>query len=453
MNRLALVLCLAAQAVQAQSLSDFRSSAELSLSARDALHRFTLPFEAYRDTRRDLGDLRVFNGQGEPVPFALAGEEDRPREAASTVALPQFPVFGAAATREVANLDVSVRTRADGAVISVQQRTRPAQAQLPEAWLLDASAVKSPLRALVVDWEAGKGTEIVRVNVEASDDLKNWQAVASQAVLVRVEQGGLALSQPRVELAPRQAKYLRLTGASRAFQLKGVRVESAVAVQPLPRATRTSAAASGAKPGEFVFDLGARLPVEAVRVTFPVTNSVAPVEVLSRDAEAAEWRPVASGTFYRLTREAMELVSPALEIGRRADRFWLLRIDPRTGGLGSAPPSLEVAWRAAQVVFVARGEPAFRVAFGRADAQGASLALAALMPGYETHAEFKLPVAQVGAVQSSSSGADGWRRFTGEVNGRKLALWAVLVVGVAVLGFMAWRLLRQMQAQPPESGS
>ena len=40
------------------------------------LQRFVLPFDAYRDSRRDLADVRVFNANGEPVPIALAGEPE-----------------------------------------------------------------------------------------------------------------------------------------------------------------------------------------------------------------------------------------------------------------------------------------------------------------------------------------------------------------------------------------
>jgi hypothetical protein len=453
MKRIALAMVLAALPALAQSPAEFRSNAEVTPTTRDALHRFTLPVEAYRDARRDLADLRVFNSQGETVPFAIAGEADQAREAPATAALAQFPVFGAPAGAQASNLDVSVRTRPDGTVISVRQRSRPAPEQRPVAWLLDASAVRSPLHALILDWEAGRGAEIVRVGIEASDDLKSWQTIASQAVLVRVEQGGQVLSQPRVEFARRTAKYLRVTGASQAFQLKSARAEMGGGVLPLPREKRTYTATAGAKPGEYAFDLGARLPVESVRVAFAVPNSVAPVDILSRDVESAEWRFVASGTFYRLTREGAELESPALDIGRRADRYWMLRIDPRSGGVGASPPSLEVAWRAAQVVFVARGEPPFRVAFGslgaaRTDATRTALPVSSLIPGYERNEEHKLPAAVVGAVQTVAVSGESWRKIVGDVSPRKLGLWSVLLLGVAFLGFMAWRLSRQMQAPP-----
>jgi hypothetical protein len=436
----------------AQAPAEFRSSAELTLSAADALHRFTLPLEAYRDARRDLGDLRVFNAKGEAVPFAIAGDEARPREAATSVTLRAFPVYGAPGATVAADLDVSVRTRSDGTVISVQPRS-PASgtARQPTAWLLDASALTSPLQALIVEWDSGPGTEVVHVNVSASDDLRSWQAIASHAALVRVEQGGQSLAQPRVEFPGRRARYLRISGETPAFRLRGARAEMAGDAPRVERALRTVTGVAGEGAGEYVFDLGARLPVEAVRVIFPSQNTVAPVTILSRDSDREEWQRVTAGTFYRLTRAGGEITSPAVDVASRADRYWLLRVDQRSGSIGSELPSVEVAWRPAQVVFVARGEPPFRVAFGSPDAPPAALAVANIMPGYSADAEHRLPVAEVGEVSSVALRGDGMRRLFGEDGGRRLALWSVLVVGVLLLGFMAWKLSRQMQDTPPAS--
>ncbi len=43
------------------------------------------------------------------------------------------------------------------------------------------------------------------------------------------------------------------------------------------------------------------------------------------------------------------------------------------------------------------------------------------------------------------------RRMLGEVSPRKAALWAVLVLAVAALGFMALRLGRQLKGSEPLS--
>lgn len=450
-RRLVTIACLAAassgaQRAHAQGPADFRSSAPLELAEPSGLHRFTLPFEAYRDARPDLSDLRVFNGAGQSVAFALSLGADR-ASTIDTVALRQFAVFSSA-ERAPGDLDVSVRTRADGTVISVQPRgtAAPAGERRPAAWLLDASAVHAPLRALLVEWDAGPGTEVVHVNVESSDDLRRWQPVARRAALVRVEQGGQLLAQPRVEFPAHEARYWRVSASDRAspFALHAVRAETSEGTPPLPRERREYTGAGGRSPGEFVFDLDAHLPVDAVRVAFSEPNTVARIEILSRASEDDEWRHVTSGDFYRLTRDGAEVMSPTVEIPRRAHRHWLLRVDSRSGLTGS--PTLEVSWRPARVVFVAGGEPPFSVAFGspEAPAARADLPLSSVIPDYTPADEYGLPVARVGAVRTVALSGDNWRRLVGDVNGRTVALWAVLFAGVAFLGFMAWKLSRQL---------
>ena len=41
-----------------------------------------------------------------------------------------------------------------------------------------------------------------------------------------------------------------------------------------------------------------------------------------------------------------------------------------------------------------------------------------------------------------------WTQMWRETSPRRLTLWAILLAGVAFLGFMAWRLLRAAPAEP-----
>ncbi len=103
-----------------------------------------LPFAAYRDTRRDMADVRVFNGRGEPVPIALAGAPEAVHEAPKTVALPQFSVSKLDAAPGGSATEVTVRT-ADGTLVEVRGRgAGGAKTAVPAAYLLDASRLTDP---------------------------------------------------------------------------------------------------------------------------------------------------------------------------------------------------------------------------------------------------------------------------------------------------------------------
>ena len=270
----------------AQSPSDFASRAEITTAGSDALQRFALPFEVYRDARADFADVRVFDARGKAVPIAFAAEAEP----------------GPAAT-------------------------------------------------------------------------------------------------------------------------------------PAPRSRITLEAAAGAKSGEFVYDLGAPLPIEAVRLIPRDRNSAVTFSIHARGMES-EWMPLAT---FRMTPDGGAGQAP-LEIGRRVAREWMARAEPQAGWVAAVAPRIEVQWHDAQVVFVARGDPPFRLAFGNRDAKGTWMPVSTLVPGYKRGDEMKIAEAEIGAVESGppeSSRRAAW----------KLTLWALLVIAVAVLGFMAWRLFRRMRAE------
>lgn len=445
MRILAWMACCAVLAVCAEQPGDFRSSAPVTPEGGDALQRFALPFEVYRDAQWDLADVRVFNARGEPVPIARAGDPEPVKEAARTVSLPQFPVSRLDAAPGGKGSEVTVRT-ADGTLVEVRGRgAGGAKAPVPVAYLLDASHPDGPLAALLFDWNAAPGTEVVRVSVESSDDLQNWHH-AGHGSLLRVTQGERALEQRRVELrgSPKD-KYYRVTwSGAPAFELRSVTGEYAGTTRRAERTKATVVGAAGAKPGEFVFDLGARLPVDALRIVPAEPNSVAAFTLFARDSPHAEWRTVTSAVFYRLERGGVEVESGPVEIARYGGRYWMARVDPQSGGVGSTPPRLEAQWLDGQVIFAARGPAPFRLAFGSRDPRSAWVNVATLIPGYQRGDELKLPEAKVGTVETMAKEPSVLPAIVEEVGVRKLALWAILLGGVLVLMGMALRLSRQM---------
>lgn len=424
----ATVLAFIAMAAQA---AQFTATAPITLGGKDALHRLELPFEVYRDARPDLGDVRVLDGSGEEVPIAFAREPEAVREAPASVALPQF-ALSRVDTAAAPGSEVTVRT-ADGALVSVRGAAANKTIRTV-AYLLDASQLKDPIAALVFEWDAGAGTEVMHVRVEASDDLKAWTPLAASP-LVHVEQGGRLLSQPRIAFAPRKVKYLRITWDGRDFALESVRAEGQARSKQRERHVSRVDGAPGTQPGEWTYDFGARIPVEALRLVPAQANDVIAATIACRNDREAAWQPVVRAPFYRLQRDGAEQQSPPLEISPMSGRYWRAQ-----AGAARATPTLEVSWQGREIVFVARGEGPLTLAFGDPQLTPAALAIDALVPGYEKGAEARLPLAKVGDVKKGPP-PSRWERWM-DAPPKRIALWGVLVAGVALLGFMAWRLAR-----------
>jgi hypothetical protein len=466
MRRLVPLVLAVPLAAAAERPQDFAYGIPLAFDGREAFYQVEVPRAVYAGVvRADLGDVRVFNGAGEVVPHAL-----RPRVMASRAApAPAKAVLFPLHTDAPAGLDgLDLRVEKSGSRTVVSLRTRdgkPAGGTKLVGYVADASGLDSPLRAVVLELPANADNVMTRVTLDASDDLRHWTTLASGASVLRLAAGGERLEQLRIEFPARKAKYLRLTwpGRSTALELAGLAVEPGETVVEAPRQWHeTPAAAVKDKPGEFEFDLGGQLPVDRLRVVLPQANTVAVVELSARAKPADPWRPVTTATVYRLNREGEELRSPDIAIGGTADRYWRVKIDQRGGGIGGGQPALAVGWVPHRLVFAARGAEPFQLAYGSRDAKPAAFGIATLVPGYKDEAALELrsaqPVAKfaavaIGAAQTAAPQALGGAAATRErIDWKRWALWGSLVLGVAVLGLMAFRLGRQMSKSADRPG-
>ena len=188
------------------------------------------------------------------------------------------------------------------------------------------------------------------------------------------------------------------------------------------------------------------LPLQRLRFSLDQANTLAPVSLSSRRDGKLEWQPLARGLLYRLPQNGKEVRQDEIELYGTPVQQLRLQVDERGGGLGKQAPQLQVAMRSTQVVFLARGPAPYQLALGKAATESAALPLSTLIPGYEparlaslgvATAPQQVPVAVEAAAQQAQAQAD-WKR---------IGLWAVLLAGVALLGGMAFSLLRKPQSE------
>lgn len=455
---------------------DFAYGLPIQADGRDALYRLELPGAVYRGVlRRDLGDLRVFNGAGEVVPHALYRRAASEAQKRAALALKFFPLYGDAA-KAFAGLSLRVERNAAGGVIRLDERVGAPNGKQLLGYLLDASQLDVPLQALELEV---KGEDYsAKVDLEASEDLANWRPLATQAPLLSLQYAGERIEQRRIEfkpLAPRQAKYLRLTWQTMPAEarLAAVRAEPGAAQVEAVRQWEAVAGQAGDKAGEYLFDAHGQFPVDRVRFALPQANTVAPLQLFARARAADPWRPLARTVAYRLRRDGGEIVSPEIALGENSDRYWRIEVDQKGGGLGAGEPKLMLGWRPHEVVWAARGEPPFTLAYGSRDARPSAYAIESLVPGYrgdlrgEVGSELRgakpasLAPAPAVVPQATVSGAPatlgGASMLEERIDFKQWALWGSLLAGVGLLGWMAWRLWRQLDGptksgRPPGSG-
>lgn len=422
--------------------AQFRYSAPVQVDRPAAFVQLALPPAAYAHSQRSgLEDLRLVDADGERVPFALL----QPRAAAQrdkellrdvvAYALPRRPAPGAAWASPV---EVVVQ----GDRLSVRRLgggTQAAPDPQSPGWLFDLGERRSddpPPKSLRLQWTAPAEFSAT-YSFESSDDLHQWRP-GGQGQLLALG----TLTQPSVPLPSGVGRFVRLTwsdpGSAPAISAAR-QVADETQQQVLDPPTRLGF--SGVPDGRGLrFDLGAVLPLVEVDLQWSAGTHLAPLRIQGRDAEDAPWREIAPAVFYRLERPDGASVSPAIALQAR-QRYLRLLPDERAAALEPGLARLVVQAPLASLVFAAQGQPPFRLLAGSPDAPGGALPVATLVPALDDERS-RFGRASLGPWSENADVAQRREADRRRAALRPWLLWAVLLVGVAGLGFMVWRLLR-----------
>ena len=457
---LAALLSVLSSTVRAQDRpEEFVTHLRIQVGSPAPYYRVSVPLSAYlASAHGDLRDLRIWNGEGQPMPFARLRAQGGTEEVLHHERLPAFPLHGLSSEGIAVGptLRVLVQQSADGTLVSVTRQTDGSGAPNPSAercpgYVLDASRLQDgrAARALVLDWEGG--TDFIGLDLESSEDLREWHPVVSGIQLARLDFGGARIENRRIELAGFRGRYLRLLwdDASAAPRLTGAEVESwstrelsapLLESTPLPSVPPIP----GMEAGEYRFELPQPLPIERITLELPPGNQVLPVEILAPAADRRAWRSLGREVVYRIHSGGQEWSRSVIPLSGRPIREFVLKVDARLDPL-TAGPRLTYAIQPEQVLFLARGEGPFTLSVGNADAGSTRLDPRTLVPGYGSPGS---PEIVVGIVQEDAVapvGATRTRALTPPPDWKKIVLWAVLLAGVLGLAWMAWSLLGQMK--------
>ena len=420
-----------------------------------------------------LADLRVRNAAGDAMAFAwaeLPASAPQPqRVPARLYKVPAPPVSAASAAEDPARQSWIVETHADG----------------------------QDLLQLELDLERGTQGAYTLL-IEAGDDLQHWHMVRTNAQLVQLQalpQVGAAgvlatqagreqLKSDPLDLDDVPARYLRLTTAPRS------------AVPPLVSATITRTphrpappplewsepiAASSCDANSCEYPLPRNVPVDAVQIAPADVDTIGQVIVSGR-VDPAQAPPVRRsllhGSLHALRVKAggaAQRAGPAWDGAGVVNVYWLtqasgapdlhsaplrlygtswtaLRLETfgPISQLGRSAPTIRIGVRPRQLVFVARGAGPFVLARAEPKEMTTPLSLGQLMPTRgttdatlpESTAAVATPASGPASVSAAASIASSARAAAASSSNSPW-LWAALLAGLALMGAMAWSLLRK----------
>lgn len=458
-----LLLCAALQAGAAEPA--FRYSAPITVQQSAAFVQLPLPASAYgRSQQGGLQDLRIIDARGERVPFALLAaraSEAQDIEQQRDVVLYPLPRKPAAGKPWPSPVEVVVQ----GDRISVKRLGSATAASAPAdspGWLIDLGERKRddpPPKSLRMAW-AGPAEFSAPFDLEMSDDLRNWRPGGRGQLMALAGAAG-PLTQPSAVLPEGAARFIRLVwlDVAAAPAISGAKVVAALqrsVALDAPSELQFSASPEPAgKAGlddaarrALHFDLGGALPLVQLDLQLaPGTASggtsgtrVAPVRVQARTRIDEPWRELTQSVFYRIERGGSVSRSPPVALQATA-RYLRVLPDERAAPLDAGATRLVVQAQLASLVFATQGQAPFTLLAGSPDAKPSALPPTTLVPALDDERP-RFGRAALGdwtEVPAVARQAEADQR---QAALRPWLLWAVLLAGVAGLGFMVWRLLR-----------
>lgn len=443
----------------------------------------TLPLAVYQHARSaNLSDVRVFNGQGQSVPFAWV--EWTPLASAAAPPPPHsptrlFPLYGAdAGAAAPATLPLRLEFEPGGTLRSVDvgpdaASARPA-AEL-HALVLDLLPPTDTARLQALRFTLPPGVDAeyrVLLAIDRSEDLRWWTPVAQAPLTWLRDATGTALVQDIAVLPAGTGRYARLRwleGRPLVFAGVEARWQAPDGPDPAPpQLVQRFEGQSGRQAGDWIYAVPPAVAAQQLGVEPSEANTVLPVAIgrYLENAPSGNRSAVAGvpnfqvwlrSTFYRLDYQGRERRSGLLQIAPLALSPWVMRVE--TSNAPARAPVLELRWTPRTLLFNTRGGGPFVLTAGAAatvvrDWSDAALDLQQVAPGFHIDELRRLVPARIGARMAVPApavrvaeaepdpGLDAAMR-------RKWLLWGVLIGGVGVLVLLSWRLYRQTQTPDP----
>lgn len=397
------------------------------------VQRIELPPAAVAALQRDdAGDVRILDRDGRPLSLALADTAAR-AEGLRTVPLEAMPIAMPKPDKKAA---VSVRVDQATQSVTVDAVDREAEAEShPDAALLfDTRKLDDPVLALELEASLPKGL-LLEVSVAASGDLKSWEPLGSKVLLGTADKPDLHIGMPGLPLTDR---YVRLSWqVADGVKITGAKALTARIPPPRPMVFATKGAQlDDDRTLRFHVPLGVTLI--GVRITGQTGEGIVPLALSGRNLPEEPWQPLAQGALRNGSTAQLDF--PTIHLAE-----YRVIADPRSPGFATMP-RVELLTAPIVVLAAFNGNPPYTLKLGNAAAQSAYFERSELLG--RPRSDAALPEAQVSAGPAAplniSASSDGLFSL------RKLALWAALLAAVGVLGFAAWRLMRQSAIKPAD---
>lgn len=426
---------------------DFAFGNEIVIGELKSVIQVVLPEEVYLIAKNpDLSDIGVFNSRNEVLPHLLMTPETKTIEKTlQPLHLTLFPVHGIKGDPKSFE-KLKVYPSNEGAIIEIQNDTQNLSHKIVIGYLIDASKIENHISKIQFFLDGAPENAFINISFGGSDDLKEWDIIEANGVLGNFEINKQKLTKDEVSVNEKKYRYYGLIFRNHAFKvrLKGAKAFFSTSKEKTEESLQWKEVASK-KIKEannqiiYQYDVGGFYPISGIKVRFMDQNSAANLSIETSNNENGPWSAVKTTNFFSVAKEGSTFSNLQTLFEERQSRFWRIRLNSDSSGIGHRFPSVSFGWHFKVIRFLARGEAPFTLAYG----------------------SFKV----VNGPQTDLFGAD-WAKDIGtgtlknkirlggtekligvektEYPWKKIILWGLLLSGVIFLGSMAFHIKKQI---------
>ena len=337
---LTLLTLLATAEAPLLKLDDFAYGANLS-SAESEFLRFTLsPTMIKNIQRRDLGDVRVFDGNNELIPSLVKKKTGSNK--ISQQALSPYPIRGSGIT---------------------------------QGYILDRSAKhKRSLKSLNLRWKQGSEPRILSVRVEHSADKKTWNTLKDSETVINYNFKGTALKQNIIDINNYTQRYIKLTflGKKPAPALASVTATTTNRKLPDDRWVPAGKLQQHESiPNGYRFSVSKGISPSLLKLSFGKLNTVLSGSLYTIETVDGKLqrKPVANNfDAYVITLNNKVIKSKPIDVSKWQSSEWLIIPNTANNFPENDLPGITVAYPHYEVIFANDGEQPYTAVWGNSTA-------------------------------------------------------------------------------------
>jgi hypothetical protein len=429
---------------------DYGWGRALSTTESSPWYRVNLPTEVYQQSAwPDLRDVRVFNHQGERVPFSLEKQKAAARTA-NAVDLRIFPL--STSPVEPMNSEAAQGERIwlrspNGYEIKLEGERVEGVGKSYLLVLPENTAQSLSVSQLQLGWDKPAVNWQGKASLYFSTDMREWGLLQKDAPLMDIASGSDRLMLDKISatlsMSTDGPRYLLVVFDTPRLPITLTHaVVTENAYQDLATSVSLAGWANRISADEVQYEWSQPQPLSALSVKMD-EEGVLPVELSWRASAEDKWQPLSKEVLFHLNDQVSDDISVSGHLVQG------IRLTTVNAHLPDALPQVVGLRESQNLIFNAQGNGPFILAWGNKAATSAALPLDDLIPAglRKQHAPDTLPdaVAHERIKLGGESRLSAVSPADRESQWHTFLVWGVLVLGVLALAWMALRIWRDIQ--------